>query len=313
MRKCLILFFIINLGFAYEVFAQAKANAQKLPSNDSTLINTSNTNFKSLIKQDSVYSSYKDSLNSLQKKFENFEYGEVIKGANNLLINRGLIPTSDLLEILRMKGISHFSLSEDEAAKSSFTEILKIDTSYVLDSLKTSPKIVSFFNNVKKTYLQQLAVQLSRQVVKIDTVYITDPLKARQMENGVKTSAFLSLIYPGLGHLYDGQKVKGWALTALTTAALASSIYFYIDADKKRNEYLDEKNALYFDSKYSDYNKSFKYRNYSLIALGVVWLYSQLDLLFFSRSQNVSHIISEKSTIGINPVNGFNLNFKLNF
>ncbi len=313
MRKCLILFFILNLGCVYEVFAQLKTNAQKLPGNDSTLINTSNNNFQSLLKQDSVYSSYKDSLNNLQKKFENFEYGEVIKGANNFLIKRSQIPTSDLLEILRMKGISHFSLSEDEAAKSSFIEILKIDTSYVLDSLKTSPKIVSFFNNVKKTYLQQLAVKLSQQIVRIDTIYVTDPLKTHQMENGIKKSVLLSLVYPGTGHLYDGQKVKGWTLTALTTLTLASSVYFFIDANKKKNTYLDEKNALNFDSKYSDYNKSYKYRNYSLMALGVVWLYSQLDLLFFSESQNVSHIISEKSTIGINPVNGFNLNLKLNF
>ena len=121
------------------------------------------------------------------------------------------------------------------------------------------------------------------------------------------------MIYPGIGHLYDGQKVKGWILTTLTTLTLASSVYFFIDANKKKNAYLDEKNPIYFDSKYSDYNKSYKYRNYSFIALGAVWLYSQLDLLFFSKSQNVSHIISEKSTIGINPVNGFNLNFKLNF
>ncbi len=313
MRNCLILFFIISIGCAYNIFAQQNTNATKLPGSDSTVINNSNNNFKSLLKQDSVYSSYKDSLNKLQKKFENFEYGEVIKGANQFLLNRSQIPTSDLFEILRMKGISHFSLSEDEAARNSFIEILKIDTSFVLDSLKTSPKIVSFFNNVKKTYLQQLAQNISQQIVRIDTVYITDPLKARRIENDIKTSALLSLVYPGIGHLYDGQKAKGWALTALTTLSLASSIYFFVDSNKKKNAYLEEKNPANFDSRYSDYNKSYKYRNYSIIALGVVWLYSQLDLLFFSDSHNVNQIISGKSTFGISPMNNFNLSFKLNF
>ncbi len=313
MHKCFILFFIVYLGCAHEIAAQDKSNQPQKSGNDSALIINSNNNFKSLIKKDSVYSSYKDSLNKLQKRFENFEYGEVIKGANTLLLNRGQIPTSDLFEILRMKGISHFSLSEDEAAKSSFVEILKIDTSFVLDSLKTSPKIVTFFNNVKMAYKQQAAEKVSQQIVRIDTVFVTNPSKVNQIENGIKTSVLLSLVYPGAGHLYDGQKVKGWTLTALTTITLASSIYFFIDSNKKKNTYLDEKNPAKFDSRYSDYNKSYKYKNYSLVAFGVVWLYSQLDLLFFSESQKIRNVISEKSSIGINPINGFHLNFKLNF
>ena len=313
MQKCIILFFIVCIVYSARLEAQDKTNLQNSLSADSTLVEDSLNNFHSFVAEDSVDNSFKDSLKILQKKFENFEYGEVIKSANQLLLSKDKIPTSDLFEILRMKGISHFSLSEDEEAKNSFLQILKTDTSYVLDSLKTSPKIVSFFNEVKSNYINQLAAKTPHEVVKIDTVYITDPLKAHQIESGLKTSILLSLIYPGAGHLYDGQKTKGWILTSLTTLSLASSVYFYFDATKKRNNYLDEKNPANFDSKYSSYNKAYKYRNYSLIAVGVIWLYSQLDLLFFSGSQNISNIISEKSTIGINPINGIKLNFSLNF
>jgi hypothetical protein len=313
MQKCFIFLFAINLVCATIINAQVKTNTQKSLSGDTTLNINSKANLVQPVQTDSLNNSYKDSLKSIQKKFENFEYGEVIKEANKLLINRNQMLTSDLFEVLRMKGISHFSLSEDEPAKNSFLEILKIDTSYVLDSLKTSPKIISFFNNVKKTYLGQLSNKTAQEVLRIDTVYVTDPLKVQQIENSLKTSAMLSIIYPGVGHLYDGQKTKGWVLTSLTTIAVASSAYFYFDANKKKTRYLDEKNPAYFDSRYSDYNKSYKFRNYSIIALGVVWLYSQLDLLFFSNSRNVKNVIAEKSSFKFDPINGLRLDFGLSF
>ncbi|MEO8399367.1 MAG: hypothetical protein ABI550_06060, partial [Ignavibacteriaceae bacterium] len=192
-------------------------------------------------------------------------------------------------------------------------EILKIDTSYVLDTLKTSPKIVAFFNDVKKNYLQQIAEKEAQQIVKVDTLYISDTSKYSQIENSLKTSAFLSLIYPGAGHLYEGQKTKGWVLTTLTTISLTSTIYFFIDADKKRKSYIDEKQLANLDSKYADYNKSFEYRNYSIIALGAIWLYSQLDLLFFSDNSYPQNNQTENSVLSINPFNGIQLNLKLNF
>ena len=91
-------------------------------------------------------------LDSLRQKLENFDYTGTINLADSLLkfINN---PTpSQLLEIYRMKGISEFSLQEDQAAKKSFLSILGIDKNYELDSAKTSPKIISFFDDIKKDY-----------------------------------------------------------------------------------------------------------------------------------------------------------------
>ncbi len=312
MQKCFIFFLIIFIVLALEISAQIDSVPK--PVIDSSLQN--NGIIKTLPSetiQDSIKSSSKISLDSLKKHFENFEYGEVIKNSNKLLLNASRIPVPDLFEIYRMKGISHFSLSEDEPAKNSFIEILKIDTSYTLDSLKTSPKIVSFFQSVKRNYILKTADKTAEQIIRIDTVFISDPLKVQQIEAHSRTSSFLSLIYPGVGHLYDGQKTKGWILTALTTVSLASSIYFYFDADKKRNSYLKQTLPISIESKYTDYNKSFRYRNISFAALAAIWLYSQLDLLFFSDSASDRNSLMENSTLGITPNNGFKFNLKLNF
>ncbi|MEK6553091.1 MAG: hypothetical protein AABZ54_06545, partial [Bacteroidota bacterium] len=72
-----------------------------------------------------------------------------------------------------------------------------------------------------------------------------------------------------------------------------------------------ESNKLLIQQKYDDYNKSYKIRNVLIISYAVIWLYSQIDLLFFSngdqdsksklsQSNNFSFTSSPLSALQIN-------------
>jgi hypothetical protein len=100
-----------------------------------------------------------------------------------------------------------------------------------------------------------------------------------------------SLIVPGWGHLHLKNNTKGWILTTASTAILGSMIYFILDANKKENNYLAETNATLIQQKYGDYNSSYKIRNLLIASYAAIWLYSQIDILFFSKelgSENIS-------------------------
>ena len=110
----------------------------------------------------------------VRQKFRNFEYDSVITYASKALAEKEHFSSENLIDIYELKAISHFSLLEMNASLSSFLEMLKIDPDYSLDPVKTSPKILSFFEELKKSYQPEVRDETARQTAKIDTVRIAD-------------------------------------------------------------------------------------------------------------------------------------------
>ncbi len=254
----------------------------------------------------------KDSLDVLREDFESFEYEKVITEANRLLNYKSLFSAEDLIDIYRMKGISLFSLADDSEAKDSFIEILKIDSTFNFDRARNSPKIVSFFDEVKADYLQHL---LERQKyfdsVKKDTVYITRLVPDSQGNSSLRNSLIRSIIFPGLGHLYKGEKARGILLTSLSAVTLASSIYFTIKSNRKEKEYLAETDKNLISSKYNNFNSAYEFKSASYFAFAAVWLYSQIDLLLLSNNTSDS-VLTNLPSFNYTS-NGLQLSYIFNF
>ncbi len=249
-----------------------------------------------------------DSIAILKNELESFQYSQVINGANALLKNKAKINEKDLVEIFRIKAIAQFSLLNEKGAKESFFEILKIDTTYNLDASRTSPKIIAFFDQVKNDYQQVLASEKQLAKTKTDTVYIPKIIHEENSTSELKQAVVRSVILPGWGHLYLSDNLKGTILTSLSLITLGSSIYFLIDSNKKEKLYLDAVDPSIIQQKYNSYNTSYKMKNISMISFAVVWLYSQVDLLFFSGRNPLS--ISNVEFLNSNHAQ---LNFQFRF
>jgi TM2 domain-containing membrane protein YozV len=117
-----------------------------------------------------------------------------------------------------------------------------------------------------------------------------------------------SLIFPGWGQLYNNNKLKGWILTSLGAITISSAVYFIIDSNNKQKKYLNDVNLSTIQNNYNEYNTSYKLKNISIISFIAVWVYSQIDILFFS--QNNSLPLTQLKT---NFMNQFQLNFSLSF
>ncbi|MCB0732713.1 MAG: hypothetical protein KDC88_16940, partial [Ignavibacteriae bacterium] len=152
-------------------------------------------------------------------------------------------------------------------------------------------KLVDLFTNVKDEFLDILnAKDEKRQTLSESEITSTD-LQQNVILDDFHTAVAKSLIIPGWGHLQLENSTKGWILTSVSTVTLGSMIYFVFDANSKEKDYLAETNANMISLKYNDYDKSYKIRNSLIAAYAAVWLYSQIDLLFFSnnlRSKNIS-------------------------
>lgn len=231
----------------------------------------------------------KDSLiNKLYSSFESFEYGQVIEISDRLLENKAAIDQRVIIEIYRIRATAQFTIYNEDSAKTSLRQIILLDEKYELDPVKNSPKLISMFEDLKQIHFlekQNKAMQDSLQsseIPKDAEVFYSrkDILNANTV---YRNSIIRSIFLPGWGHLYIGKdQWKGTILTAASAAALGGMIYSIIETNKKEKDYLQESNKALINSKYDSFNKSYKLRNFLIAGFSAIWLYSQVDLLYFS-------------------------------
>lgn len=254
------------------------------------------------------------SLDSLKQRLENFDYTRTITLADSLLKYSNNPTASQLIEIYRMKGISEFSLLEDQAARNSFLSILRIDKNYQLDSTKTSPKIITFFDNLKKNFIADYNKQ-EKYNSEVDSLYSARIRRVSEKNiNKFKNSMVRSLILPGWGNLYLGERVKGTVITTLSSISLAATIYFIIDSHNKFNDYTSSTDPVMSANNLDTYNNSNNWKNISLVSFSILWLYSQIDILFWHdfNGQN-SSTAQNLPNLKYDQLRGIQLSYQFSF
>ena len=229
-------------------------------------------------------------IDILETHYESFEYSYVISKADDLLLHKNLFSDQSLIKIFTLKAASHFAVGEQLNSRKSFIEILKVDSNYKLNDVLYSPKLLNLFNSVKQEFYDIIQTNNNVQQFKNEPE-INKQLTQSTSTHHENTAVAKSLILPGWGHLHNNENTKGWILTSVGTAALGSMIYYTFESNSRERDYLSERNSELIQSKYNEYNNSYKIRNLLIASYAAIWLYTQIDLLFFSNnlgSQNLS-------------------------
>jgi len=248
------------------------------------------------------------SYRKVKQVYEKFEYENVIK-LSDQLIEQGGVSDSLMIDIYIMRANTFFLREDDIATRKSFENILMIKKKYIPDPSNISPKLISIFNEVKTEYLRQHTdvVQTQDSTHRKPEIKIIDP-------STMKNAIVQNILLPGLGQLYIGNNTKGWLTTSVSTLSLGAMIYSVLNTKKKEDAYLNEPDKLLIQQKYDDYNKSYKIRNVLIISYVVVWLYSQIDLLFFSNGeQNSNGKLSQLYNFSLtpSPLSALQINFRV--
>jgi hypothetical protein len=219
-----------------------------------------------------------DSLSGLRAYFKAFKYSEVIALSKQIIDTSDKLPVKMETEILRMQGIAYYALNDLANAEKSFLNLLQIQAGFVLDPAENSPKIITFFNQIKLKYL-------SRKIEKPATSPPdTSAVKALAKNlHDYKSGMLRSLVLPGWGHYYVDEPFKGKLLNIATAVTLLPGIYYAIETANLEKKYLNESSRDKIETRYKTYNDAFKKRNYFLYAFSAVWLYSQYDYFFANR------------------------------
>jgi len=233
----------------------------------------------------SLYSQFFDKrLDPLIGKYKSFDYPGVIKEASIIIADSAVLNTADLCETYRMKAISHYSLSDMPNALKSLIAILKINPGYQLDQMVNSPKIIAYFEEIRKNFFERNKKDEQEIPVVKSEIKEKTGLPG-SISGGTKMPQIYSLFMPGLGHLAIKPSTKGWALFGSGVLTLGLSVYYIVDVNRKEETYLQATNKIEIEQKYNRYNSAYKRRNLTVAAFAAIWLYSQIDFLYFSGNE----------------------------
>lgn len=223
-------------------------------------------------------------LAEIEQRFRAQEYDTVLQLSDSLLKSGSALEEDNLIRTHEIRAIVYYTRDELQNSLFSFLSILEMNSSHELDPVRTSPKIRSYFEEVRRDFLakQRLAEQnRSRRQEQIDSLQsaIEDRSFAR-----VRGSMVRSILLPGWGHLHSGQRNKGWMLTALSLGSIGLGTWLSIETASRENDYLNETNPLLIQPKYNSFNDAYQMRNGIYLTFAALWIYSQIDLFYFSSN-----------------------------
>lgn len=222
----------------------------------------------------------------LKQKFENFDYNSVISLADSILKNEKKLSHEDSLVILYYKALSSFTIWDIKTSEHSFRMILTLDKNFTLDSINVSPKIISYFNDLKSKFVNENRTEKQNNSLNIDSLLSLERRKYSSEFASYRQALWRNLILPGWGDIYLNNNFKGYLFSGTFTLSFISSVYYIFDAKKKENDYLSEINPDLILEKYSKYNSSYKLKNIFIALTLFVYIYSQVDFLI-SKNYNI--------------------------
>ena len=205
----------------------------------------------------------------LRFMYDEIKFPEVIIQGNKLLANQNLLSKKELAEIHKYMALAFFNLSQKDSSRAHFYALLSIKPDFKPDPIRTSPKIIRFFNTIKQSF--KLSIDTGKAVPFRQYIFVQD----------IRPQAALrSLILPGWGQFYKKDRSKGYIFGAAFWGGAAITGLTYSLEKKLHSKYLNERNPDKVNARYDDYNTMSKTRRIMQYTVLATWAVAVADALF---------------------------------
>ncbi len=206
-------------------------------------------------------------IQELENDFKSFKYEQVLE-KGKFLLSDPYVTKDDSLKIFQYMLNSAYALADTTEARKIIKQIIKCDPQFSLSPIETSPKIIEFFEHVKKQIQENKPLIPSAQQGILQFPYKPVPYATN----------FLSILLPGSGHLHQKFTKRGLWFTGISAGLITGMVYATIQTEKKRDAYMAAKPKSDFNRLYDDYNRIYRIRNV-LWASFIIWdMYVLYDL-----------------------------------
>ncbi|HEX9652812.1 MAG TPA: DUF5683 domain-containing protein [bacterium] len=228
-------------------------------------------------------------VEEIQNAYNQLNYPEAEIKARAALKDFQRFSPVQLTEIHKILGLIYFSQNREEAARLQFENVLALTPHLKLDPLFVSPKIMKFFEDIQRERAMKSQDQSAPQH-DVKYVLVHDP----RPEAGMR-----SILLPGWGQLYKGEKTKGRILLGLWSAGVVATVASHVARARAEDKYLSETDPDRIESRYGNFNTIHKLRNNLIVFSAGVWLYSYIDAIV--KKSPVRSELSSPKTLLILP------------
>jgi tetratricopeptide (TPR) repeat protein len=227
--------------------------------------------------------------NAIQVKvlYEALEFDKAIESGQILLKSRQKFTREELATVHQYMALSFYNTGKIDSARSHFLSLLSIQPDFEPDPINVSPKIISFFE------------QLKNETVTRPTDHAIGYTKYVFLQDLRPGATFRSAVLPGWGQLYKHQKTRGHIIGGVFIASLmATGVSLYLEKDN-HNKYLDSTTPASIEANYDTYNSWFKKRKVFTITTISVWAFSILDALWAPYSHSALSIRNNEISLSM--------------
>jgi len=211
--------------------------------------------------------SYADSLYNLGlKAYENANYEQA---AFYALLAIGPQPPEDRWKEVKFRellGFAYVAMEQDSLARIEFVTILKSYPTWKRDPRDTPPKILE---------------EIGKARIEFDEWRNSPPWERLSAEQLRFNASWRSLVLPGWGQYYKGQKARGAVVASLQILSLVTLAVLQAEVNRRHNIYEDREGNEAITA-YDEYTRVWRARNaVGYVALGI-YIGAYLDALYIS-------------------------------
>lgn len=161
---------------------------------------------------------------------------------------------------------------DDEGGKIQFISALRNNPNMLPDPITWSPKVRRVFELARLEFQREQNLELRKML-------------ALEAEIG-RSASIRSLIFPGYGQYYKGQRSKSAIIASSFLASASLLIYNYIIQSDLRQRYLDANNPIDAQKRWKEYRDNVYMVNITAIMAISIYSYSYFDALWASPKRN---------------------------
>lgn len=208
-------------------------------------------------------------VEAMWQAYQRLDYEAAADSARKALQQIDRYGPDALAEIHTILGLIHYSRNQPAEARRQFASALSLDAALELDPLLVSPKILAFFEEVRAE-AGPASPTPGTAAAPVRYVVVQD----RRAE-----AVLRSMVLPGWGQLYKGERTKGAALLGAWGVAAAGAGVTYLRRRQTLRDYEEAGTVEEALARYGPYNRWYRAHRAVLLGAAGLWLYSYVDAL----------------------------------
>ncbi len=235
-------------------------------------------------------------LEEIRSAYESIDFELAESRIQLALENYERFSPVQLTEIHTTFALIRYAQHDLSEAKRQFEAALRLTPELELNPVQASPKVIAFFEETADEIEQVANIESLEEGIRY--VYVKDVRPAASLR---------SIVLPGWGQHYKGEKKKGLLLMGVWAGAAAGTVVAHLNRQQAQDDYLavDPLNPALIEEKYRTYDSWHRARNNLFIGAAGIWLFAYIDAMVHpGRSSKSASGISHrlKVTAPINPV-----------